>query len=305
MPEGRLIPKPAETIKQVTEELYSDREREVCLEPLIRLLLERRRPGETVIAGLQGGQGTGKTTLAAYLAGWLEEEGCSAVSFSLDDYYAGFEERKRLTDLHPGNPFYRLPRGLPGTHRTEELHAALAALKSGRDVDLAVFDKSARGGEGDISRRKKTVRGRRDLVIFEGWCLGLPEAGPKELAAISRRYRLPAAADPPSRKDYAAVLARLRPYRKLWGLLDLLVILQPDSPGLHEKWRLEQEKGLSARSGSRLSEERVREMVRLFLPFTYLGYEKIVPDLRIRIDRRHRFYRLISDPGEIKRRRER
>lgn len=268
---------------------YSRREREVCLEPLLRLLRDRRRPGETVIVGIQGGQGTGKTTLAACLSGRLAERGCSVVSFSLDDYYAGFEERKRLAALHPGNPFYRLPRGLPGTHRTEELYADLAGLKAGRDVDLAVFDKSARGGEGDISQRKKKVRGRRDLVLFEGWCLGLPESSPEELAEISRRYRLPAPADPPDPGDFAAVLARLRPYRRLWGLLDLLVMLQPDSPGLHEKWRLEQENDLAVRSGSRLPAERVREMVRLFLPFTYLAYEKMVPDLRIRIDRRHRF----------------
>ncbi len=165
-------------------------------------------------------------------------------------------------------------------------------MKAGRDVDLAVFDKAARRGQGDIAGRTIPVRDRKDLVFFEGWCLGLPEASAEELAEISRRYRLPAPADPPGAEDFAAVLVRLRPYRRLWGLLDLLVMLQPDSPGLHEKWRLEQENDLAVRSGSRLPEERVREMVRLFLPFTYLGYKKIIPDVRLHIDRRHRFYRL-------------
>jgi len=290
---------PASGLETVTGSIYSEREIESCLDPLFSLLLERSRPGKTVIVGIQGGQGTGKTTLAAYLSGRLAEIGCSVVSFSLDDYYAGFEERKRLAGRHPGNPFYRLPRGLPGTHRTEELHAALAALKAGRDVNLPVFDKSARGGEGDISRDKKKVRGRQDLVLFEGWCLGLPEASPEELEKIIRRYRLPAALEPPAREDYLAVLSRARPYRELRVLLDLLVSLQPDSPDRHEEWRLAQERELAARAGARLPEDRIREMVRLFLPFTYLAYEKLVPDLRIQIDCRHRFRRLIAGPGKI------
>jgi D-glycerate 3-kinase len=274
--------------------LYSDREREVCLEPLVRLLLERRCPGETVIVGIQGGQGTGKTTLAAYLAGRLEAAGSSVVSFSLDDFYASGDERRRLAFRHPGSPYYRLPRGLPGTHRTEELCRALALLKSGRDLELPVFDKSARDGEGEISGRPVPIRGRQDFVLFEGWCVGMPAASASELRAAARRHRLP-----PFPDGYQEVLGYLGSYQELWEMIDLLVMLYPDSPELHGRWRLEQERDLAVRSGSRLPEERIREMVRLFLPFTYLGYEKIIPDVRLHIDRRHKFYRMTSGPRKI------
>ncbi len=267
-------------------ELYSARERESCLEPLVRRLLGRRRPGETLIVGIQGGQGTGKTTLAGYLAGRLEEEGRSVVSFSIDDFYAGWDERHRLAAAHPGNPFYRLPRGMPGTHRTGELLAALRCLKAGRDVDLPVFDKAARGGEGDLAGETVSVRGRRDFVLFEGWCVGIREASTEELAAAVRRHRLP-----PLPEGFEAVLARIGPYRAAWGKLDLLVMLRPDSPGLHEAWRLQQERELFSARGSGLSDEKVREMVRLFLPFTCLCYDMLKPDFLIRIDRVHRCYR--------------
>lgn len=285
----------------MASELYSARERKCCLDPLVRLLLGRRRRGKTVIVGIQGGQGTGKTTLAGYLAGRLSEEGCVGVAFSIDDFYTGFAERRRLAALNPGNPFYRIPRGMPGTHRTEELYTALARLKSGRDVDLPVFDKSARGGEGEIAARPADVRGRKDFVLFEGWCVGMPKAGVEELSAILRRHRLPPAAG-----GFETVLAGLGPYQRIWGMLDLVMTLQPDSPELHERWRLQQERELAARTGSALAEERVREMVRLFLPFTYLCYNKLAPDIRLHIDREHRCYRLTigrKNPAELRRER--
>ncbi len=270
---------------------YLRREREVSLEPLLRLLLERRRAGGTVIAGIQGGQGTGKTTLVRYLSERLAEEGCSAVSFSIDDFYADREERRRLAEAHPGNPYYRLPRGMPGTHRTRELERALAALKAGEDLELPVFEKSAGGGEGEISERSRPVRGRRDFVLFEGWCLGIPEASPEELESAARKHGLP-----PVPPGFEAVLARCGGYHKLWGMLDLLIMLYPDRPELHENWRLEQERKLIERRGTGLDEDRLREMVRLFLPFTYLCYEKLQPDLRLHIDHLHRFYRVSRGP---------
>ncbi len=271
-------------------ELYSVREREICLDPLLRRL--RRRPGGTVIVGLQGGQGTGKTTLAGYLVRRLTETGSSVVSFSLDDFYTGWNERHRLAATLPGNPYYGLPRGMPGTHRTEELLAVLQALKAGRDVDLPVFDKSARGGEGEIAARTVPVRGRRDFVLFEGWCIGIPESTPQDLEATVRRHRLP-----PLVGGFEAVLARIGPYQAVWETIDLLIMLYPDAPRLHERWRLEQERDLISRRGSGMAAARVREMVRLFLPFTYLCYDKLAPDIRLPINRSHRFRGMIEGPG--------
>ncbi|MDP8235703.1 MAG: hypothetical protein P9M08_04925 [Candidatus Erginobacter occultus] len=146
---------------------------------------------------------------------------------------------------------------------------------------------SARSGEGEIAETTVPVRGRRDFVLFEGWCVGIPEASAEDLAAAIRLHCLPTVPI-----GFEAVFGYLGPYQALWEMIDLLVTLYPDSPDLHERWRLEQERDLQVRRGSGLGEEQVREMVRLFLPFTYLCYDKLEPAIRLHIDRDHRCHRI-------------
>ena len=81
---------------------YSAQQKEICLEPLLRALKKRGAEGKTLIAGIHGGQGTGKTTLTRFLASRLSEEGWRVVSFSIDDFYTSYEERKRLAAQYPG-----------------------------------------------------------------------------------------------------------------------------------------------------------------------------------------------------------
>jgi D-glycerate 3-kinase len=273
---------------------YSPQQRACCIDPLVRTIRKLQRSCETVIVGIQGGQGTGKTTLAKYLATRLSKKGSRVVSFSIDDFYTTYKARKRLSEKHSDNPFYRLPRGMPGTHRTSALHAALSCLKNGTDVDLPVFDKSLHHGHGDRADRVVTVRGKQDVVLFEGWCIGMPEVTLDELIQACGRQRLSDLAPLPASEHLDAVLFHLDKYQRLWRLIDFLVTLVPDSLALHERWRLAQEKDLIARTGAGMSEEAVRTMVRRFLPFTCLCNDKIVPDLRIRIDKQHAFYDLAS-----------
>jgi len=257
-----------------------------------------RRSGKTIIIGLQGGQGTGKTTLATYLAAGLSGQGCRVVSFSIDDFYASYEDRKRLSAQYPGNPFYEIPRGMPGTHRTSELLSALSCLKSGNDVDLPVFDKSMHQGNGDIANRVVSVRGRQDFVLFEGWCIGTPQATSDELIEIMHKNRLSDFGPMPAAEHLEAVLSHLGPYQRLWELIDFLVMLIPDSLDLHERWRLEQEKELIARTGEGMTDLQVSSMVRHFLPLTCLCNAKIVSDVLIRINKEHAFYGMTSPKSQ-------
>lgn len=245
------------------------------------------RAGRTLVVGIQGGQGTGKTTLARRTVTELAGAGHRAVAFSLDDFYTGAEERAALAESLPGNPYYRIPRGMPGTHRVALLHETLTRLKAGRDVELPVFDKSARGGYGDVAPRTIPVHGRRDVVLFEGWCLGMPRATPAEVEAACRRHGLLGRTAPPAPDHVRAVLDRVAAYQPLWSLVDLFVMLRPDSPGLIERWRLEQEHELIAATGEGLTDEQVRELVRCFLPFTYLCYERVQADVVIELDENH------------------
>ena len=273
---------------------YSSVQRACCLDPFADAIYGLRRPGKTVIVGIQGGQGTGKTTLASYLVSRLMHEGYQVVSFSIDDFYTNYEDRRCLAAQHSGNPFYQLPRGMPGTHRTAALLDTLSRLKNGDDVDLPVFDKSAQQGQGDIANRVETVRGRQDFVFFEGWCVGMPVVTSEELLAICHRQQLQDICPLPAAIHLDAVLTHLGAYQRLWELIDFLVMLYPDSLLLHEKWRLEQEKELIARTGTGMPDAQVSDMFRHFLPFTCLCYEKLVPDMRIHINKEHGYYEMTS-----------
>jgi len=283
-------------VKQISNPIspYSSAQRELYLDPLANAIYGLRRSGETVIVGIQGGQGTGKTTLASYLVNRLLNEGCHVVSFSIDDFYTTYDDRKCLAAQHSGNPFYQLPRGMPGTHRTSLLHNTLSRLKNRDDVDLPVFDKSAHQGYGDIANCVKTVRGCQDFVLIEGWCIGMPMVTLDELLAICHRQHLQDILTLPAAIHLDVVLTYLEVYQRLWGLIDFLMMLYPDSLLLHERWRLEQEKDLIARTGTGMPDAQVSDMFRHFLPFTCLCYEKLEPDLRIHINKEHNYYKMTS-----------
>ena len=273
---------------------YSSAQREFYLDPLAHTIYGLSRSGETVIVGIQGGQGTGKTTLANYLVSRLLNEGCHVVSVSIDDFYTSYDNRRCLAAQHSGNPFYQLPRGMPGTHHTAELYDTLSRLKNGDDVDLPVFDKSAHQGYGDIANRVEAVRGRQDFVLIEGWCIGMPMVTLDELLAICHRQHLQDIWTLPAAIHLDVVLAHLEAYQRLWGMIDFLMMLYPDTLLLHEKWRLEQEKDMIARTGAGMPDAQVSDMFRHFLPFTCLCYEKLVPDLRIHINKEHSCYKMTS-----------
>lgn len=274
---------------------YAAAELADCLEPLVARLRALSTPGQTLAIAIQGGQGTGKTTLARWLIDQLAATGLSTVGFSLDDCYRSAAERAAIAAAHPGNPYYQLPRGMPGTHRTEALLDALRKLRRGEDVDLPRFDKALHAGRGDIASEVLAVRGRQDLVVFEGWCAGVPPATAAEVIALWNRIATsdPTLPSPPLAPEHlSAVLTHVPAYQPVWALIDVWIVLRPDSPVLHLVWREQQEAELRARTGQGLSPAEVQDLVRHFLPFTYLCYERIRADLCIGIDRRHRYYHL-------------
>ena len=273
---------------------YTPEERNQCLEPLIHAIHNLHRSGETVIVGIQGGQGTGKTTLADYLVSRLSEEAYRVTSFSIDDFYTSYEDRQVLATQHPGNPWYQLFRGMPGTHRTALLDESLARFQRGEDVNIPVFDKTAHQAKGDVSTAVTPVRGRQDFVIFEGWCLGAAVTMADELTDICQRQELLDISPLPIPEHLNAVLANLAPYQRLWQQIDFLVMLRPDSPRLHAGWRLEREQELIAHTGIGMTERQVFDNVHPFLPISYLCYEKVTPDMRIDINENHRYYNITA-----------
>lgn len=61
----------------------------------------------------------------------------------------------------------------------------MSDLKAGRATNLPMFDKSAFGGRGDRSEDETRVEGKVDLVLLEGWMMGLKHLEQEEL---KRKY---------------------------------------------------------------------------------------------------------------------
>ena len=137
------------------------------------------------------------------------------------------------------------------------------------------------------------VSQRPDFVLFEGWCVGIPSVTPLALARLCSKHNIPLKEIDSKLTHAALVLRFIKRYRPLWKFLDYVVMLRPKSASLHLQWRQQQEQELKQIRKQGMTEQEVEQFVNLFLPFTYLCYEKIKADATIVIDKDHTFKKLI------------
>ena len=137
--------------------------------PLSQYLTNKQK-GKPLIVGINGSQGSGKSTLTKILSAILKHGfNKKVVSFSIDDLYKSKDQRQLLAEqIHP----LLETRGAPGTHDAELGISILNHLleKKPSTLLIPVFDKSIddRLPEPDWS----SVNEACDIVIFEGWCVG-------------------------------------------------------------------------------------------------------------------------------------
>ena len=273
------------------ERRFTKEEEKKIITPIAEQLQHMHTKGTTIV-GVQGGQGTGKTTIVKILEKHLKEQGFKVQSFSIDDFYKSWKERKALQQKYPVNPFYQISRGLPGTHRVKFLLETLQRAKSGKDFAIPLFDKSLYDGKGDVLSKTKKVKGRQDFVIIEGWCVGMPEVNSQKFLEICKSNGINISKLDPKLQEHKVVLKFAKEYQPIWKLLDYQIILKADSPEVHKKWRLLQEKRLKAAKGKGMNDKQVHAFVEPFLPFTYVCYDLIKPDVKVLIDEKHNFYRI-------------
>jgi len=143
--------------------------------------LARASPGRPPVFGIAGLQGSGKSTLARQLVDAGQAQGLAVTALSLDDFYLGPRERQRLARaVHP----LLATRGPPGTHDVALACATLDALRGladGGAITLPRFDK-ARDRRLPPARWPRVTQ-RPDVIVFEGWCLGVPPEASEALAA--------------------------------------------------------------------------------------------------------------------------
>ncbi len=219
-----------------------------------RALADRRRTGRTIILGLCGPQGSGKSTGAQALQALLREVGARSAILSLDDLYLCKPERALLAaQVHP----LFATRGPPATHDVGLGCAVLDALARPGPVRLPRFDKAiddrAPPEDGPI------VDAPVEVVIFEGWCIG---ARPQPAEALAEPVNvLEAEADRDGVWRRAVNDALAGPYQDLFGRIDILALLRPPSFEAVFGWRLEQEHKLRARSGGGMTDGEIARFI--------------------------------------------
>lgn len=223
--------------------------------PLAQQIADWRQQ-ETLILGILGGQGTGKTTLAAVLRQILAEMNLRVCQISIDDLYKTYADRLQLQQV---DPRYRW-RGPPGTH---DVSLGLSVLQQLRQASLqhpvAVprFDKSLHQGAGD--RIAPEIITAADVVLFEGWFVGLrpidpgwfDQAPPPILSESDRTFA----------RD---VNDRLQDYLPLWAELDRLIVLNPVDYRLTLQWRKAAEQQMKASGKSGMSDAEIEAFVHYF-----------------------------------------
>ncbi|MEQ1877345.1 MAG: hypothetical protein ABL958_11935 [Bdellovibrionia bacterium] len=226
------------------------------------ILLKRPRGPRTVIVGVNGPQGAGKSTLCRELVGRLTTAGANAISISIDDFYLTRKEQEALAAANPENKYWQ-QRGYPGTH---DLKLALSTfrkfLRRERGFKIPTYDKSAFEGRGDRAPEDTwtEIKKAPDFVFLEGWFTGFMALGPSH-----------------PKPDLVQVDARLIGYEELWSFFDLFIFLDPLEHQFVIDWRIEAEKNMKAAGKSGMSREEAEKYVRLFLP----AYEAYLPGLRL------------------------
>ncbi len=209
--------------------------------PISKMIKEEYlKKKKTKVIGLTGGQGTGKSTISNILKIILKEAyKLETVIFSIDDFYKTLNERK-IMSKKISNLF--LTRGVPGTHDFRMLYRCIKNLKSDKFKKILIprFDKSI----DDRSSRNRwlKVKKKPNIVIFEGWCVGVTPQNKKDLTYPINELE--------KQKDKKKIwrkkvnLELKKNYKKIFNLIDKLIFLKVPSFKYVFKWRLLQEKKL-------------------------------------------------------------
>lgn len=237
--------------------------------PLAAWLARTRKAYDRpLVAGLNGAQGSGKSTLSRLLQDILEREfGLRSAGFSLDDLYLTRRERRRLArTVHP----LLETRGVPGTHDVGLGLRTIRALKEAGEEDVVPipsFDK----GRDDRSPDADWTRWRAvpDLILFEGWCVG---AAPEpESALVEPLNELERREDPDGSWRRWVNRQLAGGYAELFAGLDLLIMLQVPAMESVFRWRRQQERQLAEQKGRDLSRVMDDEALRRFI----MHYERL------------------------------
>jgi D-glycerate 3-kinase len=203
--------------------------------PLAQWIFEKKScSSNTLIVGINGAQGSGKSTFSQFLSLILKQAfALNTVVLSIDDLYKTRAQRERMA--MGSHPLFQT-RGVPGTHDTQlgiQLIQDIKELKAEHTLTYPSFDK----GNDDRHAEQcwPSCQGKVDVVLFEGWCVGARAQDATDLTIPVNQLE--------KEEDTcgiwrATVNQHLQTdYKRLFALLDCLLFLKIPSFNMVFKWR--------------------------------------------------------------------
>ena len=195
---------------------------------------------KTLIIGLAGGQGSGKTTISSILTLILQKYfKLNVFKISIDDFYKTRKDRKLLSKKkHP----LLMTRGVPGTHDIDLMLSFFKKIKckNFKSLQIPTFNKAI------DNRSPKSlwykIKSKPDVIIFEGWCVG---ARAQTVSQLKKSINSLEKVQDQTTKWRTYVNNQLKTkYKVLFNQLDGLLYLKAKNFNLLREWRLKQERKL-------------------------------------------------------------
>tara|TARA_R110001583_G_scaffold93386_1_gene236265 strand:- start:851 stop:1735 length:885 start_codon:yes stop_codon:yes gene_type:complete len=208
-----------------------------------RIFNQYTKSNKAYFVGINGCQGSGKSTLTDFLASYLRAQyQLNVAVMSLDDFYLSSEKRKQLAqDIHP----LLATRGVPGTHDMTALNHVLTQLierKTGFSIPR--FNKAT--DEPFLEDQWNMIEKPVDITLLEGWCWGVKSQTAEQLQAPINELELQHDTSGEWRNYVNQQLKSA--YEPLYTTMDFWLALQAPSFDCVYKWRLEQEQKLKTKN---------------------------------------------------------
>jgi len=213
-------------------------------QPIAEQLVRDYKGSLTLLfVGVNGCQGSGKSTLSQYLAAYISEKyQLNVLVMSLDDFYLSSEHRKQLAQsIHP----LLATRGVPGTHDTSAMADVFQKLAN-NSCGFAVPKFNKATDEPFEPSQWQTIQQPVDIVLFEGWCWGVKAQSAAQLKTPINALEKTQDVDGIWRSYVNQQLAQY--YQPLYQYINYWLVLKAPSFDCVYQWRLEQEQKLSKSS---------------------------------------------------------
>tara|TARA_R110001592_G_scaffold66617_1_gene204544 strand:+ start:20285 stop:21235 length:951 start_codon:yes stop_codon:yes gene_type:complete len=217
--------------------------------PIINDVLSRRLSKQPIVLGINGCQGSGKSTTAAFFQHTFENiHQLKVVNVSLDDFYLSKAARlKKSKTVHP----LFATRGVPGTHDTDLALNTVQQILRGETPFISRFNKAVDDlfPQNEWQQAPENV----EVIILEGWFLC---AHPQEQSALLSPVNELERIEDREGIWRQHVNAQLETnYQELFNLVDCLVMLKAPSFEAVFSWRLEQEQKLAKKLLTSINKE--------------------------------------------------